>query len=109
LPVLFFYLKTKKKDWRNLSLQDFLELIISKFVVEQHELMIPEKDAGTSWLTYDSGHMYFENDFDGPSPGSSRFGAANQILCDLGLISYDNESVPHISAYSETILSEILQ
>jgi hypothetical protein len=71
--------------------------------------MVPEKKGGVSWLTYDDGYLFFQNSFDGPSPGSSRFGSARQIICDLGLMKLDDNDVPQLLPYSDVILSEILE
>jgi hypothetical protein len=107
-PILYLHLKALRKDWLSMTLTEFLTLVIRRFVVEQHELMVPEKTAGTSWLTFDDGRLFYENPFDGPSPGSSRFGSALQTLCDLGLMRMIEDHVPQMHAFSNTILSEIL-
>lgn len=70
--------------------------------------MVPEKKAGTSWLTFDDGRLFYENSFDGPSPGSSRFNSACQIICDLGLMHLNDDRVPEMHDYSDIVLSEIL-
>ena len=107
-PILYLYLKTLDRNWTDMTIEDLLKRIISRFVVEQHELMVPEKKTGTSWLTFDEGQLFYENSFDGPSPGSSRFDSASQIICDLGLMHLNDNHIPEMRPFSETILSEIL-
>gem|GEM_PF-5189391 len=107
ISALMMYLHfSHKQDWRLLSLERFLEVLLARFVVEQHEMMVPEKTGDTSWLTWDNGHIYFENSFDGPSPGNSRFESARQILCDLGLMQLDDD-IPSMYPPADTIISEI--
>lgn len=108
-PIMYLYLKQHKENWHDFTLKELIRIIFSRFVIEQHELMVPEKTSGVSWLTYDDGYLFYENSFDGPSPGSSRFNSARQIICDLGLMNLDDNDVPQLSAYSGVILSELLE
>ncbi len=108
-PILYLHLKRIDKNWLSMNFLDFMKVVIRRFVVEQHELMAPEKKAGTSWLTFDEGQLFYENSFDGPSPGSSRFNSATQITCDLGLMQMNDNYIPKIRPFTEKILSEIIE
>jgi hypothetical protein len=108
-PILYLHLRSVNKDWLGMTFVDFMRIVVRRFVVEQHELMASEKKAGTSWLTFDEGQLFYENSFDGPSPGSSRFNSAAQIMCDLGLMQMKDDYIQAIGPFSERILSEMLE
>lgn len=89
-----------------MSVVDFLKLVFRRFVIEQHELMVPEKTRGTAWLNWMEGTVHFENAFDGPSPGASRIRTALQVLSDLGLLEFDGEDIPRLMDPANEIISE---
>jgi hypothetical protein len=106
-PLALLWLDRPSGSWRHMTLRQFLHRLLHRFVIEQHELMVPEKTQGTSWLRWDEGLAFFENAFEGPSPGGSRLGTAQQALCDLGLLDFDDERVPRLWAPAKEIISEI--
>jgi hypothetical protein len=105
--VMYLKINQKFQDLKTTTLQTFIEYILKRFIIEQHEIMVPDKKEGTAWLTYDNNIIYFENHHERPSPGSSRFEATKQVICDFGLLDFDENEIPVILPFSEKILSEI--
>jgi len=107
-PIMYLRLGGTTGEWQDLSIREFFRTVIARFVIEQHEMMVPEKKRGTAWLSWSDGLAFFENAFRGPSPGTSRFGTADQVLCDLGLLSYGDEGVPQLRGQAPTLISEMV-
>jgi len=106
-PLALLWLNKSGGSWRQMTLRQFLHQLLHRFVIEQHELMVPEKKEGASWLRWDEAVAYFENAFEGPSPGSSRLATAGTALFDLGLLTFNDQGVPRLVSPAKDIIAEV--
>jgi hypothetical protein len=82
-------------DWFDLRNGEILSRILSRFVIRQHERMSYERGfGGSAPLFHVDGTTVIGagTDYTDPRALNARLGSALQILSDLGLLSYEEES-----------------
>ncbi len=108
-PVLTLGLSRRFGKWWGCSLKDLASVVLSRYVVQQHQSMSYEKTwAGERCLLQVDGEKVCSTGvYDKLGLGNPRLGSAIQILKDLGLMD-DGDGVLRLTAEGKRFLKEEL-
>jgi hypothetical protein len=94
-PLVWTWLEQRHREWWSVPMRAFVEPLLQRFVVDQHEWLGYEKGAGSSKiiLHQENGRLTASDRFDDLGVGNPRFWNALRILKDLGLMESDDGGI----------------
>ncbi len=107
-PLVTTGLSRRFGDWWNSTFKELTSIVLSRYVVQQHQAMSYEKTwtGERCLLQVDGARIVSTGGFDKIGMGNPRLRSAIQILTDLGLIEEDEEEVTRLTSEGEAFLKD---